>query len=347
MTWEDPLRADDFGPVGPGESRDDDPMRLAGDLVSSVDWSRVGNPAESGYVARLAGRLADDPGDAPGASTLLDASTDDAARAVDEEGPREAEKARKLFEHGREDEAMAVLRELRPRLGRDPDAAYYLTDVLTAVGRPEQAMQWLTGALTRVFDFGSDDVDDAEVLVAATLLQRRYDLRRELDLPYDDYDGYAEDLATAGDDMSLDDDPFLDDDFLDDDFPDDDRADERPVVPFWPLTEFEALLSRWPELAAEEGNDWGEHRRTVERALVALSEAGDAGIGLVAGSVAGLVSMAEFVGKPATDNEVLADYRDELIQLSQAAPWPPGRNETCWCGSGFKYKRCCLPRSRG
>ncbi|WP_406693168.1 SEC-C metal-binding domain-containing protein [Saccharopolyspora sp. ID03-671] len=22
-------------------------------------------------------------------------------------------------------------------------------------------------------------------------------------------------------------------------------------------------------------------------------------------------------------------------------PWPPGRNDTCWCGSGRKYKKCC------
>ena len=22
-------------------------------------------------------------------------------------------------------------------------------------------------------------------------------------------------------------------------------------------------------------------------------------------------------------------------------PWPPGRNEPCWCGSGRKYKKCC------
>ncbi|WP_200834412.1 SEC-C metal-binding domain-containing protein [Amycolatopsis alkalitolerans] len=22
-------------------------------------------------------------------------------------------------------------------------------------------------------------------------------------------------------------------------------------------------------------------------------------------------------------------------------PWPPGRNEPCWCGSERKYKKCC------
>jgi len=29
-------------------------------------------------------------------------------------------------------------------------------------------------------------------------------------------------------------------------------------------------------------------------------------------------------------------------------PWPPGRNEPCWCGSGRKYKKCCgAPGSGG
>jgi hypothetical protein len=27
-------------------------------------------------------------------------------------------------------------------------------------------------------------------------------------------------------------------------------------------------------------------------------------------------------------------------------PWPPERSDACWCGSGLKYKKCCLPRSR-
>ncbi|MFC6581654.1 SEC-C metal-binding domain-containing protein [Planomonospora parontospora] len=25
-------------------------------------------------------------------------------------------------------------------------------------------------------------------------------------------------------------------------------------------------------------------------------------------------------------------------------PWPPERNDPCWCGSGRKYKQCCRPR---
>ncbi|WP_405060333.1 SEC-C domain-containing protein [Kribbella sp. NBC_01505] len=29
--------------------------------------------------------------------------------------------------------------------------------------------------------------------------------------------------------------------------------------------------------------------------------------------------------------------RDDVVGVA----WPPGRNQSCWCGSGVKYKRCC------
>lgn len=31
----------------------------------------------------------------------------------------------------------------------------------------------------------------------------------------------------------------------------------------------------------------------------------------------------------------------EMGANDETLPWPPGRNEPCWCGSGRKYKRCC------
>jgi hypothetical protein len=32
--------------------------------------------------------------------------------------------------------------------------------------------------------------------------------------------------------------------------------------------------------------------------------------------------------------------------VGEPLTWPPGRNDPCWCGSGTKYKKCCLPRAR-
>jgi SEC-C motif-containing protein len=34
-------------------------------------------------------------------------------------------------------------------------------------------------------------------------------------------------------------------------------------------------------------------------------------------------------------------YTSGELMASRFAPWKPGRNETCPCGSGRKFKRCC------
>jgi hypothetical protein len=33
-----------------------------------------------------------------------------------------------------------------------------------------------------------------------------------------------------------------------------------------------------------------------------------------------------------------------LARMSESASARPGRNDLCSCGSGLKYKRCCLPK---
>ena len=43
--------------------------------------------------------------------------------------------------------------------------------------------------------------------------------------------------------------------------------------------------------------------------------------------------------------ETIDDYVGSL-DPDRAVEWPPPRNGPCWCGSGLKYKKCCLPRSR-
>lgn len=41
--------------------------------------------------------------------------------------------------------------------------------------------------------------------------------------------------------------------------------------------------------------------------------------------------------------DCLADARlqHEDVPDGRRIAWPPSRNNPCWCGSGFKYKKCC------
>jgi hypothetical protein len=64
--------------------------------------------------------------------------------------------------------------------------------------------------------------------------------------------------------------------------------------------------------------------------------------------MAGLTAFAAEHDLDSSDIDVQFDYSEQLEDDSGAArlPWPPPRNGPCWCGSGAKYKKCCLPRGR-
>jgi len=38
-----------------------------------------------------------------------------------------------------------------------------------------------------------------------------------------------------------------------------------------------------------------------------------------------------------------ASYAADRMVNGEVIWWPPGRNESCWCGSQRKYKKCCGP----
>jgi uncharacterized protein YecA (UPF0149 family) len=76
------------------------------------------------------------------------------------------------------------------------------------------------------------------------------------------------------------------------------------------------------------------------------SESGRTDLALLAGSAEGLAGYADRHGGDPTDPQVHEDYAQHLMEHPLLTPWPPRRNEPCWCGSTAKYKKCCLPRSR-
>jgi len=163
-------------------------------------------------------------------------------------------------------------------------------------------------------------------MIAYALAQQRHRIRRDLDLPHDENDELADRLRDAVDGVFA------------DEF--DDEGDL--AVLFWPRAEFDALLQRWPGLASGYGSTWDEHRDIVERGLRVGSEAGLSGLAVLAGRVEDLARYATAVGGDGADADVRKGYAQDLPER----PWPPGRNEACWCGSGVKYKKCCLARTR-
>ena len=296
-----------------------DPLGVAADLAAAARAGRLADPQDAGLALTLAAEIAE-------SRSKLDAALRYADAAVEAFGDRDdspaaggrAVRARILFRAGRADEANAVVDPLRPLLTRYPDAAAYVTAALAVGGRARDAETWLTEAVQEVLaERGTAepaDADDAGVLFF--LLQQRHRLRHAMGLQHDTHDNLAERLETrlagAG-------------------------SAETPAADlvFWPQGEFGVLVKQTEAY----GVSWDEHRARLERELVRLAAGGRTGLVVFPGSVAGLADPAS--------PESRAAYARTLAAGATRIPWPPERNAACWCGSGAKYKKCCVPRSRG
>jgi tetratricopeptide (TPR) repeat protein len=338
VPWTEPLTSDDLDEIGQAAFDADDPLAVAAELVEAVELGRVADKADIGYALTLAAEITEREDDLDAALVLAERAVE-ACRVHGDGGdgyPRSL-RAELLARLGREDEAMAEFAGLRPLLGRDPDAASYVTEALQAAGQTEIAEQWLSAALETAGGRLAgrsprrSGLEDGQASVVYALAQQRHRLRRELDLPHDEHDDLADDLQDAVYGMAD---------------GDDEDEDEGTAVLFWPWAEFDRVLHRWPVLAQAYGRSWDEHRARLQRGLQLWAESGRTGLALLAGSADELASYAGRVGGDPTDPDVRQGYAQYLEHHPRETLWPPGRNDGCWCGSGLKYKKCCLPRAR-
>jgi hypothetical protein len=323
------LTSADLGEIRQSALGAADPLGIAADLADAVEAGRLADPEDAGYALALAAEIAE-------SRAKLDAALRYADRAVEayekqddvRRGAVQALHARILFRLGRPDEAMAELEPLRPLLTEVPDAAAYLSAALGAGGRNRVAEEWLTEAVRAALADRAavpSDAEDAGLLFF--LLQQRHRVRHALGLSHDGNDNLAERLETRLANAAT-------------------TARPAEDLLFWPRAEFDRLAAELPALAEAYGGSWDGHRAHLERELVRLAGAGATGQTLLTGSVDGLIGSAKPDGDPA-DPQVRAGYARQVAAMPGHVSWPPERNGVCWCGSGNKYKKCCLPRARG
>lgn len=309
-----------------------DRPELLADLVAAVDEGRLAEEEDVSFALTLAARLAAEDGDLDRATLLAERAVEAAVGPSD--GFAESYLAALYFRQGRDDDAMAMLSGMRPRLVADVAASEHIVEAFRVGGRLAIAEEWLTDAVKNVLPqldramTNDEEEEGAELLgISLVLLDERHEVRRELDLPHDDIDELADDLHDEVEDQL------------------DGAEDEAATVAFFPKGDLEELVARWPDLAEEFGATWDDHRSKVESMMVHMSEGGATGLGVVAGSVEAFVAFAARSSTAPVD--AIDDYLGELEDGESPIPWPPERNGPCWCDSGAKYKKCCLPRSRG
>ncbi|MEV4535308.1 SEC-C domain-containing protein [Asanoa sp. NPDC049518] len=310
-----------------------DPLGVAADLALAVEEGRLAEPEDAGFALTLAAEIAEVRARLDAALSYADravaassSSSSDAAAA----GFATALRARILFRvGGRDDEALAAVTELRPLLTEQPDAPAYVSAALEAGGRTALAEEWLSAAAESLIAARGEPSSLSSPEAPGVLffvLQQRHRVRRDLNMAHDKRDDLADRLEAQLTRRAA-----------------EPQSAEADLV-FFPQSEFDRLS---PELVEVYGPDWDAHRARLEKHLVRQADAGGAGLSVLRASADGLAGFARQHGGEPTDAEIRSRYATELAaQPGAHIAWPPARNEACWCGSGLKYKKDCLPRSR-
>ena len=232
-----------------------------------------------------------------------------------------------LGETERADELLAALRRDLAAGDVRGDAHDFVGETLEEQGRLEEALRWFSAGLTQALNRGRDEEQEYGCL------NGRYRCRRALGLPQDRYDLLCEELrrSTRHEFDIAESTPAG---------PREPGGVARLAVLYWPPDEFAELLVRWPAMGEDYGAEQAGHRRTVERHLRELADSGTR-VMVARGRVTDYVAYAKDGDRDPATAATRAGYAAHLAIRGNAAPWPPGRNDRCWCGSGAKYKKCC------
>lgn len=105
---------------------------------------------------------------------------------------------------------------------------------------------------------------------------------------------------------------------------------------------FEEAVGRWPGLAERVGTrDYPTYARVVQGTLIDVTREHTRHPVLVPLDLDELAGLADAAGLDVADWQTRAALAARRAEAGEGLPWPPGRNEPCWCRSGRKYKKCC------
>ena len=294
----------------------------AAQLLQAVEWDDLdddGTVTLTELWSALADAYADRAryDDAVGAlQRCLDAGVDDPGLRAAQAGYH--------YQAGREDEARATWEELADQHPADVWVHFAAGVALADADDAEEALPWLTTALEIVVKRG-----DREGLLA-DLLGLREEVLADAGEELDDLQERGEALLERGLRQ----------------FSSGVRPEREEVaktaVAWFPPGEYDEAVRRWPDVAEPAGaEDYRGYADDLQRRLVELQRDGAAKLSLAPLFLEAYVTWTEARGLDPDDPASRETYAAEVARLGNEVPWPPGRNDPCWCGSGEKYKKCC------
>jgi tetratricopeptide (TPR) repeat protein len=110
--------------------------------------------------------------------------------------------------------------------------------------------------------------------------------------------------------------------------------------------EYHRALETWPSFAEDyEHGPYEAYCARLELLLRDVKAQGVARLALVPITIDSYLSWSTEHDRDPEQSDTRATYATELLQTTTTHPWPPERNQPCWCGSERKYKKCCLRAS--
>lgn len=315
------------------------PRQVADGLLAAADWPDARLRGVTAYEARMrAAEVLNDAGDRAGALEVLDGSPDTAGAAF-------IQRASKCLGGADLAGAQALVSQIRRWPVGDPyGISLIMALVMTAAdaGYFDEALAWTDAAWTAAMDnrIGLDWL----VMRAPQLLRilgdqvREMQLRRAAGDSTGDQPGDSRLTRPAGRESAL-------------------VADSPPwpaVVEgrlvWWPEAEYQRLVDQLPDVRYVLGASWRQHTVKVESTLRAfrhLQPRSRVALSLVRAEFMGYVRFLKQTGSDPRLPEPLTAFTDMAAEHQKPVRWPPGRLGRCWCGSGFRYSRCCGVASGG
>ena len=117
---------------------------------------------------------------------------------------------------------------------------------------------------------------------------------------------------------------------------------------WWPCAEYGRVVRQVPELRDVLGAPWRGHTGRVESAMTAMAaeatrtSSGATQLSLAAAQYERFAGYLEGTGADPRLAVVMTAFTEHAgAGYNDAARWPPGRRDPCWCGSKKRYRRCC------
>jgi len=124
----------------------------------------------------------------------------------------------------------------------------------------------------------------------------------------------------------------------------------RPLSPqqthigaaWFPADQYPRALQTWPSFAEDYAHGpYEAYCARLELMLRDLKAKGVKRLSLAPIQIDDYLAWCTQHDRDPQQSDTRASYSTTLLDRDIAEPWPPQRNEPCWCGSKRKYKKCC------